>query len=35
VLAVTLRRNGVDTFYTRNPADFDAFGWFTVIDPLA
>jgi predicted nucleic acid-binding protein len=34
-LSVTLRRNGVDTFYTRNPADFDAFGWFIVIDPLA
>jgi toxin-antitoxin system PIN domain toxin len=35
VLAVTLRRNGVDTFHTRNAADFEAFGWFTVIDPLA
>lgn len=35
VLAVTLRRNSVDTFFTRNPADFDAFGWSIVIDPLA
>lgn len=34
VLAVTLRRNGVQTFYTRNTADFEAFGWFTVVDPL-
>ena len=35
ILAVTLRRNGVDTFYTRNIRDFEGFGWFTVIDPLA
>ncbi len=35
VLAVTLRRNGVDAFYTRNVRDFEGFGWFTVIDPLA
>jgi toxin-antitoxin system PIN domain toxin len=35
VLAVTLRRNGVDTFYTRNVADFESFGWFRVIDPLS
>jgi hypothetical protein len=34
-LAVTLRRNGVDTFYTRNVADFESFGWLRVIDPLA
>jgi predicted nucleic acid-binding protein len=35
VLSVTLRRNGVDTLYTRNASDFAAFGWFTVVDPLA
>jgi toxin-antitoxin system PIN domain toxin len=35
VLAVTLRRSGVDTFYTRNPGDFEGFGWFRVIDPLS
>jgi hypothetical protein len=35
VLAVTLRRNGVETLYTRNASDFAAFGWFTVVDPLA
>ena len=35
VLAVTLHRNGVDTFYTRNPADFTGFGWFRVVDALA
>jgi hypothetical protein len=35
VLAVTLRRNGVKTFYTRNPRDFSGFGWFSVADPLA
>lgn len=35
VLAVTLHRNGVDTFYTRNLADFEGYGWFKVIDPLA
>jgi uncharacterized protein len=34
VLAVTLRRNGVDAFYTRNAPDFAAFGWFQVIDPI-
>jgi len=35
VLAVTLHRNGVETFYTRNPTDFDGFGWFRVVDVLA
>lgn len=35
VLAVTLRRNGVDTFYTRNIRNFQDFNWFHVIDPLA
>jgi predicted nucleic acid-binding protein len=34
VLAVTLRRNNVGTFYTRSPADFSGLGWFQVIDPL-
>jgi toxin-antitoxin system PIN domain toxin len=34
VLAVTLRRNGVDRFYTRNVSDFEGFAWFQVIDPL-
>jgi predicted nucleic acid-binding protein len=35
VLAVTLRRNGVSAFYTRNPADFSGFDWFRVVDPIA
>jgi uncharacterized protein len=35
VLAVTLRRNGVKAFYTRNPRDFAGLGWFSVTDPLA
>jgi hypothetical protein len=35
LLAVTLHRNGVNTFYTRNVADFEGYGWFKVIDPLA
>ena len=35
VLAVTLRRNGVDTFYTQNVADFQSLGWFRLIDPIA
>ena len=34
VLAVTLHRNGVDVFYTRNPGDFTGFGWFRVVDAL-
>jgi predicted nucleic acid-binding protein len=35
MLAVTLHRNGVDTFYTCNVSDFESFGWFQVIDPLS
>jgi hypothetical protein len=35
VLAVTPRRNGVKTFYTRNVKDFADLGWFTVIDPTS
>jgi toxin-antitoxin system PIN domain toxin len=35
VLAATLRRNGVDTFYTRNILDFQGLGWFQLIDPIA
>lgn len=35
VLAVTLRMNGVTTFYTRNVRDFTELGWFSVIDPIA
>ena len=34
VLAVTLRRNGVRSFYTRNSKDFEGFGWFEVINPI-
>jgi toxin-antitoxin system PIN domain toxin len=34
VLAVTLHRNGVDAFYTRNVSDFKGFSWFKVIDPI-
>ena len=32
---VTLRGNGVDTFYTRNVPDFQSFGWFQVINPIS
>ena len=35
VLAVSLHRNGVSTFFTRNPADFTGFDWLRVVDPLA
>ena len=35
VLAATLKRHGVTTFYTRNAADFADLGWFAVVDPLA
>ena len=34
VLAVTLKRNGVTTLYTRNTADFEGLEWFTVVNPL-
>jgi hypothetical protein len=32
---VTLRSHGVETFYTRNTKDFERFGWFKLIDPVA
>ena len=35
VVAVTLETAGVDTFYTRNVRDFQAFNLFEVIDPTA
>lgn len=35
VLAITLKKHGVGTFYTRNTRDFEAFHWFVLIDPLA
>jgi toxin-antitoxin system PIN domain toxin len=34
VLAVTLNKHGVSTFYTRNKGDFEPFHWFKLIDPL-
>ncbi len=34
VLAVTLLRNGVDVFYTRNARDFAGFGFKSVINPI-
>ncbi len=33
-LAVTLKRNGVTEFYTKNRKDFLGFNWFKVFDPL-
>ncbi len=33
-LAVTLKQNGVKTFYTRNCKDFEVFNWFIVKDPI-
>jgi len=35
VLAVTLRRHGVDSLCTRNPGAFAGFGWLHAVDPLA
>ena len=35
LLAVTLRRNGVEALCTHNPAAFRSFGWLRVVDPLA
>ena len=35
LLAVTLRRNGVEALCTHNPAAFGSFGWLRVVDPLA
>ena len=34
VLAVTLKANAVERFYTRNVRDFEPFGFFEVIDPI-
>ena len=34
VLAVTLKRNGVTEFFTKNRKDFLDFNWFQVLDPL-
>ncbi len=35
VLAETLRAQGVTRFYTRNVTDFENFGFFEVVNPLA
>ncbi len=35
VLAETLRAQGVTQFYTRNVTDFEGFGFFEVVNPLA
>jgi toxin-antitoxin system PIN domain toxin len=35
VLALTLKNNRVNQFYTRNTKDFDDFGFFSVMNPLA
>jgi uncharacterized protein len=35
VLAVTLKAHGVKRFFTRNKADFEPFGWFEVVNPIA
>lgn len=35
VLAETLRAQGVTRFYTRNVTDFEGFGFFEVVNPLA
>ena len=34
VLAVTLRQNGVERFYTRNKNDFEGFGFKALINPI-
>lgn len=34
VLAVTLRQQGVTTFYTRNTKDFRGFGFKSVVNPI-
>ncbi len=34
VLAITLVAHGVDTFYTRNTKDFEAFGLFSLKNPI-
>lgn len=33
-LAVVLKENGVQEFYTRNARDFEEFRWFEVVDPV-
>ncbi len=35
VLAITLKKQGVKRFFTRNVKDFDSFGFFEVVDPVA
>lgn len=35
VLAETLRAQGVTRFYTRNTKDFEGFGFFEVVNPMA
>ncbi len=34
ILAITLASHGVDTFYTRNTKDFEAFGLFSLKNPI-
>ncbi|CAN5869007.1 type II toxin-antitoxin system VapC family toxin [soil metagenome] len=34
ILAITLRKNGVSTFYTRNTKDFAKFGFKSMINPI-
>jgi predicted nucleic acid-binding protein len=35
VLAITLKKHDVGTYYTKNTRVFEPFHWFTLIDPLA
>ncbi|MEW5816636.1 MAG: hypothetical protein AB1798_14740 [Spirochaetota bacterium] len=35
LLAVTLKKNGVRTFYTRNVKNFRIFPWFSLSDPIS
>jgi len=35
VLALTLKTSGVRKFHTRNTKDFEDFGFFTLVNPLA
>lgn len=34
ILAITLRKNGVSTFYTRNTKDFAEFGFKSMVNPI-
>lgn len=34
ILAVTLKANGVETFYTRNTKDFESFGFSSLVNPI-